>query len=186
MNPKPSYTYEEITDCYRGDYAQYMPHIDISSDPEFTSFINSMFPKIRLIDRITAISETGGIHGLGEIVGETDIDASHWAFDCHFKNDPVFSGSLMLEGINHLALFFFIHSGIVFRAKNMKVYPLKNRWGKSSFRGQVRPIPSTLTYNLSVSEVYETEDYAHYVFDGNVYWQGMNVARLTGMTVCLE
>ena len=45
-------------------------------------------PPLLMVDRITLISDEGGTFDKGSIVAEMDVEASHWFFNCHFKDDP--------------------------------------------------------------------------------------------------
>ena len=68
-------------------------------------------PNMLMIDRITHIDNTGGEHGLGEIVAEIDIHPKMWFFDCHFEGDPVMPGCLGLDALWQLVGFFLVWNG---------------------------------------------------------------------------
>lgn len=184
-NPKTSYNDTEIKAFYTGDYEKYIPEID----PELHEKIKelpALTPKIQLIDRILSINNTGGKYGLGEIIAEYDIKEDHWAFDVHFLGDPVFPASLMMEGVNQLGILCLIHSGKISRARPGRSYPLKNKLIKSSFRGQVRKVNSTVTYKITIKEISDTAERFYFVYDVDVYWDGVNVVRTENASICLD
>jgi beta-hydroxyacyl-ACP dehydratase FabA len=56
-------------------------------------------PPMLMFDRIAHISDTGGLHGKGQIVAELDIKPDLWFFGCHFESDPVMPGCLGLDAM---------------------------------------------------------------------------------------
>jgi 3-hydroxymyristoyl/3-hydroxydecanoyl-(acyl carrier protein) dehydratase len=56
----------------------------------------------RMVDRIDALVEHGGPHGLGVVLGSALVDAEAWYFQAHFLDDPVWPGSLGLESFLQL------------------------------------------------------------------------------------
>ena len=52
-----------------------------------------------MMDRITDISEDGGLHGKGHVVAEFDITPDLWFFACHFPGNPIMPGCLGLDGL---------------------------------------------------------------------------------------
>ncbi|MGZ3414943.1 MAG: type I polyketide synthase, partial [Isosphaeraceae bacterium] len=64
----------------------------------------SPFPdwRWRMVERIDALVEHGGPHGLGAISGSAQVDAAAWFFQAHFLGDPVWPGSLGLESLLQL------------------------------------------------------------------------------------
>ncbi len=63
-------------------------------------------PPMLMFDRITHISDEGGIYGKGAIVAELDINPELWFFGCHFETDPVMPGCLGLDAMWQLIGFF--------------------------------------------------------------------------------
>ena len=53
----------------------------------------------RMIDRVDALIERGGPHGLGLVEASGDVDPEAWFFKAHFLGDPVWPGSLGLESL---------------------------------------------------------------------------------------
>jgi 3-hydroxymyristoyl/3-hydroxydecanoyl-(acyl carrier protein) dehydratase len=56
----------------------------------------------RMVDRIEAFLPDGGPHGLGLIEGSIAVDPGAWFFQAHFRDDPVWPGSLGLESLLQL------------------------------------------------------------------------------------
>ena len=56
-------------------------------------------PPMLMMDRITDISEDGGLHGKGHVVAEFDITPDLWFFACHFPGNPIMPGCLGLDGL---------------------------------------------------------------------------------------
>jgi len=56
----------------------------------------------RMVERIDALVEHGGPHGLGVISGSAQVDPEAWFFQAHFLGDPVWPGSLGLESFLQL------------------------------------------------------------------------------------
>jgi 3-hydroxyacyl-[acyl-carrier protein] dehydratase / trans-2-decenoyl-[acyl-carrier protein] isomerase len=82
MTGRPtSFGYEDLIACGRG---------------ELFGAGNAQLPlpPMLMFDRISAISETGGASGKGEVRAELDIKPDLWFFSCHFKGDPVMPGCL--------------------------------------------------------------------------------------------
>jgi 3-hydroxyacyl-[acyl-carrier protein] dehydratase/trans-2-decenoyl-[acyl-carrier protein] isomerase len=66
-------------------------------------------PPMLMFDRISAISDTGGAHGKGNIAAELKIAGNErldWLFACHFQGDPVMPGCLVLDAMVQLMGFF--------------------------------------------------------------------------------
>ena len=68
-------------------------------------------PEVKMLTRIPLIDPKGKAFGGGRIIGEWDVDPDFWAFDAHFKNDPILPGILMTEGINQTLNFLFYYAG---------------------------------------------------------------------------
>ena len=93
---KSSYDYEDLLRCGRGEL--FGP-----------GNAQLPLPPLLMFERITAITETGGAHGKGQIVAELTIGgnpACDWIFSCHFHNDPVMPGCLPLDALWQMLGFF--------------------------------------------------------------------------------
>ena len=76
FTPQPSYSYEEIIECGKGNL--FGP-----GNAQLPA------PPMLMFDRITQVNKDGGMHGKGEIIAELDIKPDLWFFECHFLGDPV-------------------------------------------------------------------------------------------------
>ncbi len=104
----------------------------------------------RMLDVIEAYDATGGEHGLGYVRGAIDVEPSAWFFRAHFRDDPVWPGSLGLESLVqalevHAARAFELGPGDVFLATAPGV---AHEW---TYRGQVLPSASRVTVELQVT-----------------------------------
>lgn len=84
--------------------------------------------------------------GKGERGGASaciDLRKFHWAFDCHFYQDPVLPGSLILDGLLQLiGLYAAVHG---FRGQGRAT-----RVGSTSFRREVTPADGKLDYRIEI------------------------------------
>lgn len=58
--------------------------------------------RLRMVDDIDVYLPDGGSHGLGFVRGSIAVDPTAWFFQAHFYQDPVWPGSLGLEGFLQL------------------------------------------------------------------------------------
>ncbi|MCP4699205.1 MAG: hypothetical protein GY862_20485 [Gammaproteobacteria bacterium] len=58
--------------------------------------------RMRMVEHIDVYMPEGGPNGLGLIRGSIDVDPAAWFFEAHFYQDPVWPGSLGLEGFLQL------------------------------------------------------------------------------------
>jgi 3-hydroxymyristoyl/3-hydroxydecanoyl-(acyl carrier protein) dehydratase len=176
---------EPITDLaglYDGKYGPMMYPSRKSKKAE-RFYIN---PKLRMLDRIISMDLTGGDYGLGLIVAEKDIDANHWAFKVHFKNDPVFPGTLLSETTSHLQFLFAVNAGFL-DLNGEYFHPCKTEHTvKSVFRGEIKPMASTIKFVQQFKEITETNNRINIISDCDVYWQGKHVSRIEGSCMVIE
>ena len=103
-------------------------------------------PPMLMMDRITYISDEGGVAGKGRIVAEMDIDPSLWFFQCHFRGDPVMPGCLGLDALWQMVGFFLGWMGGIGRGRALGVEEVK-------FTGMVLPTAKKITYIVNLKRV---------------------------------
>ncbi len=103
-------------------------------------------PPMLMLDRITAIANTGGKYGKGHIVAELDINPDQWFFLCHFFGDPVMPGCLGLDAMWQLVGFFLGWSGAPGKGRALGV-------GEVKFSGQVTPVVKKVIYRIDMKRV---------------------------------
>ncbi|GMV70039.1 MAG: hypothetical protein AMXMBFR76_24780 [Pseudomonadota bacterium] len=103
-------------------------------------------PPMLMFDRITRISEEGGLYDKGQVVAELDIRPDLWFFQCHFQGDPVMPGCLGLDAMWQLMGFHLAWLGAPGRGRALGV-------GEVKFTGQVLPTAKRVTYTLDLKRV---------------------------------
>jgi 3-hydroxyacyl-[acyl-carrier protein] dehydratase/trans-2-decenoyl-[acyl-carrier protein] isomerase len=132
-NKQNSYSYEELIECGHG-------RLFGPGNAQLP------LPPMLMVDRITHISDTGGLHGHGEIVAELDINPELWFFKCHFEGDPVMPGCLGLDGMWQLVGFFLGWLNGIGRGRALGV-------GEVKFSGTVLETAKKLTYHINMKRV---------------------------------
>lgn len=66
------------------------------------------------VSRVTQIED-------GTIIGEKDLSERDWVFALHFPGDPIYPGSLLIEGAGQLIAVWGWHSGIRGKPRLVKV-----------------------------------------------------------------
>lgn len=168
-----SYTKPDVERFFEGDFRGCFGGRDLYG-PNPLLYIR---PEVRMLDEVTDISMAGGKYGLGYIKGEKRIDPSHWAFQAHFKNDPVFPGTLILNGANQLFAFFAVYCGFYDGNPEQRPEAVEGITVEVAFRGQVRPEPSVITYVIDIKELSDREETEDILAEVNVYWKDINVIR---------
>lgn len=103
-------------------------------------------PPMLMFDRITHISEEGGLFDKGEIRAELDVTPDLWFFDCHFQGDPVMPGCLGLDAMWQLIGFFLGWAGGEGRGRALGS-------GEVKFYGQVLPTAKKVRYQIDMKRV---------------------------------
>jgi 3-hydroxyacyl-[acyl-carrier protein] dehydratase/trans-2-decenoyl-[acyl-carrier protein] isomerase len=103
-------------------------------------------PPMLMFDRITHISEEGGLFDKGEIRAELDVTPDLWFFDCHFQGDPVMPGCLGLDAMWQLIGFYLGWAGGEGRGRALGS-------GDVKFYGQVLPTAKKVRYQIDMKRV---------------------------------
>ena len=134
-------------------------------------------PPMLMMDRITEISEDGGLHGKGHVVAEFDIKPDLWFFDCHFPGDPVMPGCLGLDAMWQLVGFFLGWRGNPGRGRALGS-------GEVKFTGQILPSSKLVTYKIEMKRVIERK-LVMGIADGSVSVDGREIYTATDLRVGL-
>lgn len=134
MSNQPSqFSKEDLLRCARGEMFG-------AGNPQLP------LPPMLMFDRITHISEEGGLFGKGEIRAELDINPDLWFFGCHFQGDPVMPGCLGLDAMWQLIGFYLGWAGGLGRGRALGS-------GEVKFYGQVLPSAQKVRYQIDMKRV---------------------------------
>ena len=134
-------------------------------------------PPMLMMDRITYISDEGGVAGKGRIVAELDVTPDLWFFQCHFRGDPVMPGCLGLDAMWQLVGFFLVWKKNPGRGRALGV-------GEVKFTGQVLPTAKKVTYEIEMKRVVERK-LVLAIADGRVFVDDREIYTATDLRVGL-
>ncbi len=130
---KESYTYEDLLSCGHGEL--FGP-----------GNARLPLPPMLMFDRITKVSEEGGLYGKGEIVAELDVKPDLWFFECHFESDPVMPGCLGLDALWQMLGFYLGWTGAQGSGRALGLGELK-------LTGQVLPETKLVEYRVDIKRM---------------------------------
>ena len=105
-------------------------------------------PDMLMVDRVIKIDNQYGAYGKGEIIGEFDLNPNLWFFQCHFKNDPIVPGSLMIDALYQLMGFYLGWRGHVGKGRALSCEKIK-------FKKEVSTDAGKLVYLVSIKKIRE-------------------------------
>ena len=132
-NRPSSFSYDDLISCAQSEMFG-------AGNPQLP------MPPMLMLDRVTLITNTGGVHGAGEVLAEYDITPDLWFFKCHFVGDPVMPGCLGMDGLWQLLGFFLGWAGGTGRGRAISV-------GQVKFFGQIEPSASKIVFKLDIKRV---------------------------------
>ncbi len=114
--------------------------------------------KLLMISRILQVNPQGGTWGLGQILGELDIDPKHWIFEAHFKNDPVMPGTMLVEGCSQVVFFYMYYLGLHTKFEAFKFNYCKNLKSNAKFRGEITKEANKVQFRITVKEIDDSQE----------------------------
>lgn len=163
-NRQNHFSYEDLLSCGRGEL--FGP-----------GNAQLPLPPMLMFDRISHISDSGGLFGKGEIIAELDINPDLWFFDCHFKGDPVMPGCLGLDALWQLIGFFLGWMGGPGHGRAVGA-------GEVKFSGQVMPYNKKVTYHINLKRVIMRKLFMG-IADGRVEVDGKDIYTANDLRVGL-
>src|SRR5258707_5129248 len=182
ISSKRSFSREEIESLKQGDIAACFGLVSEKRRPGALSA-----PQLSMIDKVLRVEPEGGADGLGEILAEKEIDASHWVFPLHFKNDPVLPGVLYCEGCFQVLKFYAYFCGLHRPFADVDFVCLPNESHESTktrFLGDVRPKSGTLQFLISITSYTEGTEAALRA-NAEVVWDNRTVCTMENLTLGL-
>lgn len=164
FNKKLSYAYEDIIACGHGEL--FGP-----------GNARLPLPPMLMFDRITNVSEEGGVHGKGVIEAEFDIKPDLWFFACHFESDPVMPGCLGLDALWQLLGFYLGWTGAPGSGRALGLGELK-------LTGQVLPETKLVKYVVDLKRVINRKLVLG-IGDGSMYADGKLIYEAKDLKVGL-
>ena len=134
-------------------------------------------PPMLMMDRVTEISEDGGLHGKGHVFAEFDVDPELWFFKCHFPGDPVMPGCLGLDALWQLTGFNLGWRGMPGRGRALGV-------GEVKFTDMVTPKVKMITYHVDFTRVINRKLKLG-MADGRMFADGKEIYTTANMKVGL-
>ena len=134
-------------------------------------------PPMLMVDRVTEISDDGGLHGKGHVIAELDIVPDLWFFKCHFPGDPVMPGCLGLDALWQLTGFNLGWRGMPGRGRALGV-------GEVKFVDMVTPAVKVITYHVDFTRVIDRKLKLG-MSDGRLLADGKEIYTTSNMKVGL-
>ncbi len=133
----------------------------------------------RMVETVDAYAPQGGPHGLGYIRAGIPVDPGAWFFQAHFYQDPVWPGSLGLEGFLQLMRYLARERWGAGPDARVECVALgeEHRW---IYRGQVVPTDRRVIIEAAVTAVDDNAQLlraaGHLMVDGRVIYRMENFA----------
>ncbi len=142
--------------------------------------------RMRLVHRILTLEPTGGRFGLGQIIGEADIDADDWFLRCHFVDDKVMPGTLMYECCVHTLRIYLLRMGWVGAQHEFVYEPITGEVSQLKCRGQVTATTTAVQYEITLKAIGYQHDGTPYVLaDALIYADHKAIVQIKNMSLQL-
>ncbi|MCI8963276.1 MAG: hypothetical protein HFG37_06135 [Eubacterium sp.] len=138
------------------------------------------------VDEILEMNEYGGKYGYGYVIARKKIESSFWPFKCHFKNDPVLPGTIMIEGLSQTFTIFQTIMGAFQTKHPFNVKLCTGYIMQSRFRGEVKTTNKELLYRLDIKTIKQTGTDTLYVADGEVYCDKVQIIEHKNASVIVS
>lgn len=139
-----------------------------------------------MIDRIVYMDINGGENNLGLARSEKDVTYDDWYFKRHFFQDPVQPGSLGLEAMIQLFYVYVHESGILNKFKNPEIIPLLDEEITWTYRGQVVPKNKLVNVDLSITKIYEQNNFTRICADSWLRCDDLLIYKATNITLLIR
>ena len=165
FTPQPSYSYEEIIECGKGNL--FGP-----GNAQLPA------PPMLMFDRITQVNKDGGMHGNGEIIAELDIKPDLWFFECHFLGDPVMPGCLGLDALWQMLGFYLGWLGHPGKGRALGVGGIK-------FVEEIKPDKQLIQYKVNIKKSMSKKGFSIGYGDGQIIHQDKIIYHANDLKVGL-
>ena len=165
FTPQPSYSYEEIIECGKGNL--FGP-----GNAQLPA------PPMLMFDRITQVNKDGGMHGNGEIIAELDIKPDLWFFECHFLGDPIMPGCLGLDALWQMLGFYLGWLGHPGKGRALGV-------GEIKFVEEIKPDKQLIQYKVNIKKSMSKKGFSIGYGDGQIIHQDKIIYHANDLKVGL-
>ncbi len=158
---------------------------ELAQGEAFKAPADAPFPdqEWRMIDQIDTLVDNGGRHGLGLVRASAAVDPAAWFFKAHFRDDPVWPGSLGLESLLQLlkivaARRFGAGPNTTFESPALGQ---SHRW---TYRGQIIPSNRQVTVQAEIKARDQGQQLL--VADGNLEVDGLLIYKMHDFSIRLR
>lgn len=158
--------------------------IDLAATPDryFSGTLRLPGPRLRMIDRVTALDPAGGAAGLGWARAEKPVDPEDWFFKAHFFQDPVQPGSLGLQMLLQLLQVVMIELDLGATAPRARFEPVATgRELTWKYRGQVLPENQRVVAEVELTETGRDDRGPFVIADGWLWVDGTRIYQVSGI-----
>ena len=143
--------------------------------------------RMNLVHRVLKLDPAAGRYGLGQIIGEADIDPDDWFLTCHFVDDRVMPGTLMYECCLHTLRIFLLRMGWVGETDEVIYEPIPGVASQLKCRGQVTASTRKVQYEVTLKEIgYDAEGTPFALADALMYADGKPIVQTPNMSLRLS